>query len=134
MVAEANKILKQADIKIKFNKATDINRGVDDQGNNNDRIETGEDDKLDPQGVKELNEHTGDDDQGFKIYITNEIHGSPTTLGLAAHNPDVPVIYLKSGQSAEKGGNTIAHEFSHVYTLGPNHVVSGSTRPPTAPT
>ncbi|MCX5653695.1 MAG: PEP-CTERM sorting domain-containing protein [Planctomycetota bacterium] len=127
MVAEANKILKQADIKIKFNKATDINRGVDDQGNNNDRIETGEDDKLDPKGVTELNEHTGDDDQGFKIYITNEIHGSPTTLGLAAHNPDVPVIYLKSGQSAEKGGNTIAHEFSHVYTLGPNHVVSGTT-------
>jgi hypothetical protein len=126
MVAEANKILKQADIKIKFNKATDIKRSVDDQGNNNDRIETGEDDKLDPQGVKELNEHTGDDDQGFKIYITNEIHGSPTTLGLAAHNPDVPVVYVKSGQTAEKGGNTIAHEFSHVYTLGPNHVVSGT--------
>jgi len=124
MIKEANKILKQADTKLKFNKGTDIKRNFryPDDGNDGN-IDSDEDDELDPKAVEELEKHTGKAGQGTKIVIGNQIHGSNGTLGLAAHNPKSPVIYIKKGQTAKKGGNTIAHEFGHVYTLGKNHVV-----------
>ncbi len=122
-IEEANKLLKQGNIKLRFDKGKDINRNFNDQGNNNDKIEAGEDKKLDPHAVKELDGHTGYDGVGCKICITNEIHGKPGTLGLAGHDPDSPVIYIKAGQSAKQGGNTISHEFGHIYTLGKGHMV-----------
>ena len=124
MVKEANKLLKQADIQIKFNKKTDIKNPYNDGVNNNDKIEKGEDKTLDPKAVKELESHTGKKGHGVKVVISNEIHGKSGTLGLAAHDPKSPVIYIKSGQTAKKGGNTLAHEFAHIFTLGGYHKVT----------
>jgi len=132
MIAEANKLLKQAKIKMTFDKNKSINRDFKTPGHTSgadNKIDAGtpttddEDTKLDPACVDELKKHTGEAGKGVKIVISNEIHGDPATLGLAAHNPDSPVIYVKWKQTAVKGGNTTAHEFGHVFTLGKNHVV-----------
>ncbi|MBT3200691.1 MAG: PEP-CTERM sorting domain-containing protein [Phycisphaerales bacterium] len=126
MVAEANKLLKQAEIKLMFDKNKSIKRDFVTPGHANggdNKIDADEDEKLDPAGVTELEKHTGEKGEGTKIVITNEIHGDPNTLGLAMHDPKSPVIYVKWPQTAVKGGNTTAHEFGHVYTLGKNHLV-----------
>jgi len=126
MIAEANKLLKQAEIKLMFDKDKSIKRDFVTPGHANggdNKIDADEDEKLDPAGVKELEKHTGEKGEGVKIVITNDIHGDPSTLGLAAHNPNSPVIYVKWKQTAVKGGNTTAHEFGHVFTLGKNHIV-----------
>jgi len=126
MIAEANKLLKQAEIKLMFDKDKSIKRNFSTPGHANGgdaKIDADEDEKLDPAGVEELKKHTGEEGEGVKIVISNEIHGDANTLGLAAHNPDSPVIYVKWPQTATKGGNTTAHEFGHVFTLGKNHGV-----------
>ena len=127
MVAEANTLLKQAEIKLVFDKDKSINRNFRTPGHtpggDDEKIDAGEDKKLDAAGVAELEKHTGEKGEGVKIVISNEIHNDPNTLGLAAHNPDSPVIYVKWPQTAVKGGNTTAHEFGHVFTLGKNHLV-----------
>lgn len=132
IIKETNKLLKQAGIKLMFDKNKSINRDFATPGHANgtdNKIDADEDAKLDPAGVKELEKHTGEAGKGTKIVITDLIHGDASTLGLAAHDPDSPVIYLKNGQSAAKGGNTVAHEFGHVFTLGSNHVVDDKDTP-----
>jgi hypothetical protein len=126
MIAEANKLLKQAEIKLMFDKDKSIKRNFGTPGHANggdNKIDADEDKKLDAAGVEELEKHTGEKGEGVKIVISNEIHGKSSTLGLAAHNPDSPVIYVKWPQTAVKGGNTTAHEFGHVFTLGKHHIV-----------
>ena len=132
MIAETNKLLKQAQIKLMFDKAKSIKRNFATPGytagggGGDNKIDAKEDEKLDPAGVTELEKHTGEKNEGVKIVISNEIHGDPNTLGLAMHDPKSPVIYVKWPQTPVKGGNTTAHEFGHVFTLGKNHVVDDS--------
>lgn len=123
-VEEANKILKQAKIKLEFDKKNNIQRNFNDQGNNNNKIENSEDDKLDKKGVEELEKKFGKG-KGFKIMITDEIHGNANTTGLSPHNPDMPVTYLIPREKAGDAdrGQTLAHEFAHVFTLGKKHLV-----------
>lgn len=120
IVKEANKLLKQGKIRLEFNKDKDINTNFNDQGNNNDKIETGEDAKLDKKSVQELENHFGKKGKGYKVIFTNEIHGG-TDLGLSPHDPTTPVTYLRKKGTTAKMGNTLAHEFAHVFTLGANH-------------
>lgn len=122
-VKEANKILKQANVQLEFDKKN-IQRDFNDQGNNNNKIENSEDGNLDKKGVEELEAKFGKG-KGYKIVITDEIHGNAGTTGLSPHNPDLPVTYIIPREKAgdAERGQTLAHEFSHVFTLGKGHVV-----------
>lgn len=121
-VKEANKILKQANVQLEFDKKN-IQRDFNDQGNNNNKIENSEDGNLDKKGVEELEAKFGKG-KGYKIVITDEIHGT-TNTGLSPHNPDLPVTYITPREKAgdAERGQTLAHEFAHVFTLGKGHVV-----------
>ena len=132
MIAEANKIYKQAGIKLKFNPSTDVNWIMNDGGNNDSKITKDEEAKLDAKATKELREHTDYAKNGLKICIADEIRNDPGTLGLAGHDPSIPVVYIKTPQKTsgsvsqaekEKAGRTITHEASHVFTLSRGHLV-----------
>jgi hypothetical protein len=84
MIEEANRVLKQTNIQLEFDKKKNIQRDWKDQGNNNNKIETGEDNKLDEAAQKEINAKFGAG-KGIKIVITDEIHGDTNTNGLAPH-------------------------------------------------
>lgn len=130
-VKEANKILKQANVQLEFDKKN-IQRDFNDQGNNNNKIENGEDGDLDKKGVEELEAKFGKG-KGFKIVITDQIHGT-TNTGLSPHNPDMPVTYITPREKAGDAdrGQTLAHEFAHVFTLGKGHTVDDHDTPGTA--
>lgn len=119
-VSEANDILNQAGTCGDFS-SDNIRRDVNDQGNNNADIEEGEDLALDAACVGELNDAF--DGRGAKVVFTDEIHGDPDTLGLASHDATSPCIYVVPSRDGEGAvdlvdtGNTIAHEFSHVFTV-----------------
>jgi len=121
IVAEANKILKQAGVKLEI-KA--IQRDFNDQGNNNDKIDSGEDSALDKKCVEELDGKVGKG-KGYKVVFTDDIHGSATTAGLSPHDPDTPVTYINPNlvKGDEGRGNDLAHEFCHVFTLGRGHLI-----------
>jgi hypothetical protein len=91
IIKEANKILKQAKIRLKFDKGKDINTNFNDQGDNDDDVDSGEDTDLDKAARDELKDHTGKDGTGYKIVIANEIHANANTTGLSPHDPDNPV-------------------------------------------
>lgn len=130
-VKEANKILKQANVQLEFDKKN-IQRDFNDQGNNNNKIENSEDGNLDKKGVEELEAKFGKG-KGYKIVITDEIHGT-TNTGLSPHNPDLPVTYIIPREKAGDAdrGQTLAHEFAHVFTLGKGHLVDDHDTPGTA--
>ena len=80
MIKEANKILKQAKIQLEFDKDKNINDDVNDTGNQDGNIQSGEEAKLDGDGRKELDNKFGKG-KGIKIYITNEIRDDPNKRG-----------------------------------------------------
>lgn len=127
-IVEANKILKQANIKLEYDGAKNLAKDFDDQGNHNDKIESGEDAKLDKAAVEELGKKFGKG-KGYKVIITSEIHGG-TDTGLSPHNPASPVTYLRNvaGRPATARAQTLAHEFCHVFTLGPGHKIDAATK------
>jgi len=129
LVKEANKILKQADVAF---EDPNISRNVSDENNNDDKIQNGEDNKLDEAGQKELNDTYGAG-QGVKVYITNQVHDNNNTNGCAPHVTEdangnlqgKPVIYLKNrpADSDKEKGSTLAHEGCHVFTLGDAEII-----------
>ncbi len=130
MIKEANKILKQAKIQLEFDKDKNVKNDVNDTGNQDGEIQSGEEAKLDENGRKELDNKFGKG-KGVKIYITNEIRDDPNRRGLAPHVKEKngklmakPVIYLKKTTATKKSkGNDLAHECGHVFTLGCRHVI-----------
>ena len=130
MFKEANKILKQADVSLDLDP--NISRDVNDEGNGDDKIQSGEDAKLDEKGQDEINKKFGNG-VGLKVYITNQIHGANDTLGCAPHVTEdangnlegKPIVYIKNDpcESNEDLGNTLAHEICHVLTLGDKDLV-----------
>lgn len=126
IVKEGNKILKPAGVQYANPK---IARNVSDQNSagSDDKIQKGEDAKLDEAGKAELDKDFGEG-AGVKIYITNQVHNSDNTNGCAPHVTEdangnlqgKPVIYLKNRPSDpnKKKGATLAHESAHVFTLG----------------
>lgn len=137
MVEEANKILKQAKVKLEFDKAKNINRDVDDGGNHNNQISEDELKKLWKAALDELKEKFGEE-KGYKIYIADGVFkdGNPYG-GLTPHpsgegNPETvtPVSAIKktAGESAPKRGRKLAHEIAHALTLGKNHCIDDNTK------
>ncbi|MBI9017402.1 MAG: hypothetical protein JEZ07_09100 [Phycisphaerae bacterium] len=143
IVKEANKVAKKAGIQLEFDKDKHIKTDVSDEGSgttkDDGKIASSEDTKLDKKGQEELNSTFGNG-QGIKVYITNEIHGSPNTMGLAPHSKPVPkttkassgskpartppVIYIKKNNETNAAkGNDLAHEAFHVLTLGKGHAI-----------
>jgi hypothetical protein len=130
MIKEANKILKQAKIQLEFDKDKNVKNDVNDTGNDDGNIQSGEEAKLDEDGRKELDNKFGNG-KGVKIYITNEIRDDPDRRGLAPHVKEKngklmanPAIYLKKTTATKKSkGNDLAHECGHVFTLGKCHVI-----------
>ncbi|HEX6901892.1 MAG TPA: nidogen-like domain-containing protein [Thermoanaerobaculia bacterium] len=125
LVKEMNEVLDQAGMCADFDAAKNIVRNASDEGNGNDQIESGEDTKLDAACVEELKSRFGSG-RGYKIVITNKIHGG-TSTGLSPHNPAKPCSYVRS----DKRGQTSAHEFAHVFTLGAGHLIDDKNTPET---
>ena len=127
-VKEANKILKKAKIQLEFDKTKNIKTDVSDTDNNDGQIQLSEEKALDEAGRTEL-DNTFGKGKGIKVYITNKIRGSNNKRGLAPHvkkeNGKLtakPVIYLKKTTATKQSkGNDLAHEGTHVFTLGKNH-------------
>lgn len=131
IVKEANAILKQAKVALEFDKSKNITRDFNDQGNNDNKVDSGEDAKLDKFSVEELEKKFGKG-KGYKVIFSDGIHGTATIGGLSPHDPDTPVTYINLKPTPEvKGnkakGNDLAHEFAHVFTLGKNHKIDGTT-------
>jgi len=124
MVKEANKLLKKANVSLDLDP--DISRGVSDEGNNDGKIQPGEDPNLDEKGQEEINNEFGNG-VGLKVYFTNQIHDNNNITGCAPHVKDTngvlegkPIIYIKNDpcRSNEQLGRTLAHEACTVFTLG----------------
>lgn len=130
MFKEGNKILKQANVSL--DNDPNVSRGVSDEGNKDDKIQTGEDAKLDEKGQEEINGKFGNG-IGLKVYITNQIHDDNDVLGCAPHVTEdangnlegKPIIYIKNDPctSAKKLGVVLAHEACHVFTLGDKDII-----------
>ncbi len=117
-IAEANKILKQA--KIKLTKAK-TNRDVSDGGNDDGKCTAAERKKLRESGQKELDTAVGKG-KGYKLTIANDSDTADAgTLALTVH--ETPVTVAEREAAAKDFGNTIAHEFAHAFTLGAGHDV-----------
>lgn len=130
MVKEANKDLKKANVSLDLDP--NISRGVSDEGNDDDKIQGGEDPNLDEKGQKEINEEFGNG-VGLKVYFTNQIHDNNGVTGCSPHVTEdangklegKPIIYIKNDpcRSNKQLGRTLAHEACHVFTLGNRDVI-----------
>jgi len=128
IVKEANDNLKQANLHLEFDKTRNIKRNFNDQGNNNDKIEEGEDQKLNDSCVDELDSAYGVG-KGYKVVFANQIHGDDDTYGWAIMcDPHIPVMYLKVREGTAKSkGNDLAHETAHLSSLGAGHKIDDTT-------
>jgi hypothetical protein len=140
-IKEANKLLKQAKIKLVFDKDKNFKNGVGDGGNNDDKIDNEtEYDKVRKNGNDELKKKKADggfDGKGFKIYFADKFFGINAIGGAAGHDPAKPVVLIKKGDNTsppistnEEMGNNIAHEFCHTFTLGAGHLIDPTAPPP----
>jgi hypothetical protein len=75
--------------------------------------------------MEELKNHVGKDTKGYKVVITNEIFGG-TDTGASLHDPKLPHSFLRNNGTGKELGQTLAHEFAHVFTLGIKHVIDAA--------
>jgi hypothetical protein len=120
MIEAANKILKQAKIKLEFDPKN-LQSGVSDGGagaeKDDGKIAEGEEGGLFKNGADELKKKAADggfDGKGFKIYITTAFGASPARQGYNQHKQ--PVGMVRNLESSTMG-EILAHEFSHAMTL-----------------
>jgi len=114
---EANKILKQAKIKLVHKKT---NRDVSDGGNDDGKTTREERDKLRKNGEKELDTVVGKG-KGFKLTIALDCDtADAATVGLTVHQIPVTVGERSDPNDMPRFGYMIAHEFCHAFTL-PGH-------------
>jgi len=125
VVAEANKILKQAQIRLGFDSENAFKPNVSDQANNDGELSQAEMEGYKIAAMNELRQHTDQTHSGVKLVFVNELLDDADCVGAAAHNPYRPMVVLNPNLGTkEEQGNTLAHEFSHAMTLGDFHLIS----------
>ena len=107
-IEEANKIFKQAGIKLTITKTNEVNEPGDADG----KLTLAERDDVRKKGSEEL-----PGGEGVKVVFTKQPDStSAGTNGLAVHkNPTV--ILRKNPAGDAKTAQTVAHEISHILTL-----------------
>jgi len=119
---EANKILKQAKVKLVHVKT---NRDVSDGGNNDGRIDPEERDQLQKNGENELNAVLGKG-KGFKLNVSLAADSTDSSvLGNTVHC--IPVAITEHPPAPPDWGYVIAHEFCHSFTLPGHEDSNGQT-------
>src|SRR5437868_3166148 len=95
VVKAANQILKQADVRLEFDKDKNIDRDVDDQGNHDDKIDRNEFVGIWKKSVEELARKFGQG-KGYKVMYGNQIGEDPKTGGESTVTSTKPVTFLKA--------------------------------------
>lgn len=119
-IAEANKILKQASIKLHVVQVN--NPPGSGNGDNGDGDFTlSEREKIREFGGKELKKLQNR--KGIKISFGKTPKVGELTPGVSVHRD--PTIIVKDRGTAQLTGETIAHELGHVMTLARKHKING---------
>lgn len=141
-LAEANKILRQANIRLVLVKTQKIDRnsggqnywgGDDGSGGGtagDGRFTAAEGAKIRAYGGTEINAFPNK--KGIKIAFGHTPLVGSTTPGLAVHRNPTMIVTPRTdglGYSANLTGQTIAHELGHIMTLGAGHLISPGPPP-----
>ncbi len=123
-IEHANKVLKQADVKLVVKKVNSNPTSAPVAAGNadgNSSYTTAEGDAAHAAGGTELDNVVGAG-KGIKITVTSVPWEGTATPGWSIHNQRTAVVQKRA--TTQQTGETIAHECGHILTLGPGHVVT----------
>ncbi len=123
-IEEANKILKQAGVKLVVVEVNNPPGGDNGDNDNNGEFTGKEGDKARTFGGKELKKLKNQ--KGIKISFANKPSSLTNTPGISIHRN--PTILVKDRGDKAKTAETIAHEIGHVMTLGSGHKIDKTTK------
>lgn len=117
-----NDALEKEGVNARVSVDPNINRNVEDTGNDDGAIQKGEEKKIDSNGRKELDRNFGQG-KGIKLYFANRIEDSNSIRGSADArdtNSSIPkcIVYLKKvSDTNESKSNDAEHEILHILCL-----------------
>jgi hypothetical protein len=135
VISEVNAILRQAAMRMVVIRVTEVNSGTGgagywggDNGAGGGTAGDGgftrdERDNVRTFGSQELNELPNE--KGIKISFGITPSVTSDTPGVSVHRN--PTLIVRRRDTVTDTAQTIAHELGHVMTLGPGHVISGTT-------
>lgn len=131
-VKKASEILNNACFKL---VVIDVNKDVE-IGNKDGELTYNERKEARTKGGQELMDKTKHPNQkGIKIYFADKPVAGKGSTGVSVHKKEAdgkeygdPTIIVKKHGDAAATGQTIAHEISHVLTLGKGHKIDNSTK------